>query len=247
METVLLADDEIVFKAVEGTCLRRERCRLIKASTARLQSIARSSRPDLMLLSLRGEESRVPLLKICDDRDLAAIPIIVLDLMSEAGGEALASDVAARSGAVDRLVVSRRPSGRPDLTDLDARLNAAIKRHLSILDRLLDRVSLAVPVQCRRAGRTFSARTKDLSPSGLFLKTDRQLVPGDKLSVSFKLPAAPGEPASVAGSCEVVRRVGPGGLEDPDLIPGLGLRFVEMGAEGRRALNQLVRGTKTEH
>lgn len=242
MQTVLLADDERVFKALEGTCLRREVCRLAKTSPARLVEAATAAPPDLIVLVIDGDEALRALLDLRGCMALSSIPIIALDVGGASRATRAVIDARGGTGLVDHLVVRKRRSGGIDLAALDRKLDEAIKRRLPILNRKVDRVVVSVPVRCRGEGFTFTVRTKNISPSGLFLKTERDLSPGDRIRVRFQLPAGvgPGKTWPVAATCQVVRRVGSGGA-DLDLIPGIGVRFIDLEKDARTVLRDFIR------
>lgn len=225
MATVLLVDDERIFKALEGTCLRRERCRLLKSSHARIPETSLAQRPDLIVLFVADDESLEAVCLLLADGSIASIPVLVLH-PARTTPPVVAAE---RTGEV------RRVSCGPDQ---DARVDAAIESLLPVLDRRGDRVTVSVPVRCRVSGRTVTLRTKNVSPSGLFLRSERPLALTGRFEVSFALPDTAGGTAPIAGTCEVVRQVG--AKDDRDLIPGLGVRFVEMGRAERAALKSFV-------
>ncbi|HEY3176072.1 MAG TPA: PilZ domain-containing protein [Candidatus Polarisedimenticolia bacterium] len=253
METVLLADDERIFRAVEGTCLRRERCRLLKATASALRDVAVARRPDLLVTSLADDETRLALHLVLSESSLASVPIIVVDFQN---GRAAARKALVKPAgrAAPVRVISGVRSG------LETRLDAAIKKSLPILDRASDRVSVSVPVRCRVERVSFVVRTKNISPTGLFLKTEKPLARGRRFMISFSLPGAfpggqgPGAieavahrpPSRITGLCEVVRQVATGlNGEHDDLIPGMGVRFVEIEQGARTTLARFVRAGGT--
>jgi len=262
MQTVLVADEERTFKALEGTCLRREVCRLVKATPGRLVETAAADPPDLIIvpLSRRGSPAALEMERALAGlgriRSLAAVPIIALDYSGRSGTAAAeGSGVPGLPGLVERLAMKSGPGAA-----LDSRLDEAIQRHLPALRRKIDRVAVSLPVQCRRRGAAFTLHTKNISPTGLFLKTERALAPGERIRVRFALPvtAPQGEkvrPAAtrktprrspVSATCLVVRRVGRD--DDNDLIPGVGVRFLDLDNDVRGALRHFVRrGAKASH
>jgi uncharacterized protein (TIGR02266 family) len=222
MQTVLLADDERVFKALEGTCLRRETCKLKKASLETLSTVAVSEPPDLIVLALTSPDSVQRLRDLRANEALSRVPIIALDFLGKSSARR----------TFPRVTLLPLKNGKAQ----DDRLDEAIKKHLPLMRRRVDRVGVSVPVKCRGEGFSFTVRTKNISPSGLFLKTSRELSPGDRIRVKFALP----ESEPIAATCQVVRRVGPGGNDDDDLIPGIGVRFIELEENGRSALLSFV-------
>lgn len=265
MATVLLFDDDILFKAVEGSCLRRERCHILKTAPEAAIATARKAHPDLVIAS-----SVTPLKDlgaVFKDSSLRRTPIVVLDfgLPGRRGGLSAMSATARRErpGAIEILSVPTDDRGRMDLESLDTRLDAAIGDLLPDVSHRTNRVAVSVAVECRGRGFARTLRTKNISPTGLFLKTDLRLSPGRKMKVRFRLPHAASAAgtgveartdtdASIAVDCVVVRRVdtaaprgagrdaGPQG-GNRDLIPGLGVRFVGLDAGGEEALGRFVR------
>jgi hypothetical protein len=258
MDTVLLVDDDILFKAVEGTCLRRERCRLVKTPPDNILEAALSERPDLIVTASTSDASRGELTRLLDAPPLEEIAIIVLEF----GGSTLGDEVRAagrkRPGVFETLTVPTDASGKLDLQAFDGLLDGCIQNSMSWRSRGGDRVPISLPVRCSGEGINVTLRTKNISPSGLFLKTDVSLVPGTMLDVRFTLPVSvltgtgleslPNavRPVPVVARCEVVREVGtgPARQSDQDLIPGLGVRFVDLGDEGRSALSRVAGGIR---
>ncbi|HZI94755.1 MAG TPA: PilZ domain-containing protein [Patescibacteria group bacterium] len=243
MQTVLLADDERVFKALEGTCLRREVCTLVKAPAERLAAVAAERSPDLIVLAIDNDAARAAFHDLREEEALSPIPIIALDFTSDAARRARRPTGSGRAGAVDLIAMKPGKSPRARLAEMDARLDVSIRRHLPILDRRIDRILLSVPVKCHDDTSSFTLRTKNISPAGLFLKTKRPLSPGQRLKVRFDLPmeSEPGRMIPIAATCQVVRRVGASERDNVDLIPGVGVRFVVLEAKGRTALDRFVR------
>jgi len=240
MPTVLLVDDEIVFKAVEGTCLRREPCRLVMAKRDAVPERADSDPPDLLIAAVSDDTSRSWLESLSRDTRLARLPMIVLD--ATVSGKRATLDRGAGSARIDVLRVQGGPD-RPDYAELDMRLDGAIKHHLPMLARRPDRVAVSLPVWCEGTGVHATLKTKNISTSGLFLKTDRPLAPGERLGVRFHIPVEGMARVPIAGVCEVVRRVqaaGPPSEADADLIPGVGVRFLDLGEDGARVLKRFV-------
>ncbi len=245
MATVLLFDDDILFKAVEGTCLRRERCRLVKAPPASAARAARRAGADLILASTAAR--RADLAAVFSDSTVARVPVLVLDFGGPRGIRADAQRAADGRGAPIRfLKVPTDDTGRLDLAALDPRFEAAIKEELPELDRRSDRVPISVPVECRGRGFTTVLRSRNISSTGLFLRTGLSLAPGRRFRFCLRLPGDPGgeDGPAVRGRCEVVRRVvdrPAGAAGHVDLIPGLGVRILDMDEKDRRTLSRFVR------
>ncbi|HKY31239.1 MAG TPA: PilZ domain-containing protein [Candidatus Polarisedimenticolia bacterium] len=229
---VLLLDDADIFKAVEGTCLRRERCRLIKAAAESLRPVASAERPSLLILSSHDAASKRRVLELRREPPLSEIPAVLLDFAGRGRVTAAPAPVGGRAPLA--LVAARKGRSGTDFSEMDGRLDAAIKTLMPELDRRIDRVAVSVAARCRGAGMAGTLRTKDISTSGLFLKTRRPPAPGQRFDVRLSL----GPRRSVSATCEVVRRVLHAGSKgaDGDLIEGIGARFVDLRGEEREAL-----------
>src|SRR5262245_21596992 len=163
MPTVLLVDDEQVFRAVEGTCLRRERARLVKALPENVADVASSVKPDLIVASYSDAPSRRRLRELCSHPDVSSIPILALDLQPTRGPRRPGLDAAEdREAPLEVLQVKRGSGGAPDLADLDPRLEAALKRRLPWLVRVVNRVPIDLAVRCTGAAISGTLRSKDL-------------------------------------------------------------------------------------
>lgn len=229
---VLLLDDADTFKAVEGTCLRRDRCRLVKASFEDLPQVASRSRPALVLASCADAEGRDRAIALCAEHALADVPVLLLDF-TKPGASARPTIPGSRRAPVEVLPARRRRSGGPDFEELDARVDDVVTRLVPQLLRRVDRLQISLIVSCKGPGLRSHLHTKDISPSGIFLKTDRPLTPGSRFAVSVRL----GPEEEVLGTCEVVRQVRAG---DSDLIPGIGARFIDLEDAGREVLRRFV-------
>ena len=243
METVLLVDDERLFKAVEGTCLRREKCRLVMAPVENLLQTAAEKNPDLILVAYSSDITE-ELLRVLKSRVLGGVPVIILELPLEPVSREVRESLEKRKSGSACVLVPVLRAGTPEMAAFDAQLDEQIQAAMSWGRRGGDRVSISLPVRCTGEGIKGTLRTKNISPSGLFLKTNRPVDPGTEFDVHFTLPSSvfSGEDRAVPviARCEVVRQVGSAGPLDQDLIPGLGVRFVDLGDEGRLALKRVA-------
>jgi len=230
---VLLLDDADTFKAVEGTCLRRDRCRLLKASFDELREVASRSHPALILASCADAPARARATALCAERELSDVPVLLLDFAEAGRAGARAWSPGGSRRAPVEVLSARKRAGQPDFAELDTRLDAAVTRLVPQLLRRMDRLLVNLSVACNGAGLRSRLRTKDVSPTGLFLKTDRPLTQGSRFGVSMQLD----EQQAVTATCEVVRQVREG---EADLIPGIGVRFVDLEDSGREALRRFV-------
>jgi CheY-like chemotaxis protein len=103
---------------------------------------------------------------------------------------------------------------------------------MSLGRRRYPRVDVAFPVRLEdAAGRTWHGESIDLSPGGVKVKTEANLLPGRRVRLNFKLP---GEPTGLTVASLTVRK-------DPN---GLALSFVDLEPAAferiRRVVNSLL-------
>ncbi len=217
MHKILLVDDMRSFLDLEATFLSRAECRLLTASTGlEALRVARAEKPDLIVLDIEMPEMNgIQACRILkSDAVTASVPVIVLTSMQ-------LEDEARRAGANHFL---RKPIDEPTFL-------AEVKRFLPIVERAETRVGVDIPVTLWRDGEAFEARLVNLSRTGFYVETGRHHPIGDRLEVSFSLPADPtGKP--VTGEALVVRHG-----EDPR---GFGCRFRQVSADTRLVVEDWV-------
>ncbi len=225
MSRVLMVDDAGLFRLLEASFLRRLGCEIVRVDeTPDLLDKARRSPPDLILLDadhpkLDGPEC-VRALKA--DPGLRPTPILVV---SSPEGAARCSDAGADAtlarplapGALEIALSTLGTLGPRDGTRRCARFH----------------VRLHVPdgAPPRRG------RAKDISRSGLFLILHEMIPLETSLGLSMRLPG-PGGPRRLRTRGIVVRQV----PNDPEshLIPGLGVRFVDLEASAAALIEGYV-------
>ena len=94
---------------------------------------------------------------------------------------------------------------------------------------------LVLEVRGKDYDRVFIGYAENLSLGGLMLSTPKQLKPGDRFPVQFVLPD---RTATVSCTCEVVWKRG---SHSGAPSKGVGLRFVGIGQEARKFLDQWIR------
>jgi len=226
MATILIADDEGLFVALETTPVLRAGLTLIPVRSSRdLLCHASTRQPDLILLDADilepGLLSSLKSLKA--DRRLSSVPIVL----------------AAREPARFRNALGGGDVvfGKP--VDPET-LGAALKFLLPVPRRGGARIALSVPVTCRIGGRTITLKTKDVGPGGVFLKTQKGPACGTRFEATFQLPcpsAMEFDQVVISAVCAVVRRVGP---EETDLIAGVGAAFVAIEKHDEERLKRFV-------
>ena len=225
MTRILLVDDVELFLELERTFLKRFGCEIQTARTGEeaLEKV-RSRRPDLILLDavmpgIGGYEACRILKSDPETKDIPVIFVVGdpdLDRMAEVGG----NEVVAKPIRQEALL-------------------EAIRRYVDIAEREAIRVPISVRVRIEGSDPgTRPLYSKDLSQAGIFLKATPPLPMGKRVGLHLRLPLPEGtEEIHVAG--EVVRQV----PEEPrsHLIPGVGIRFVEMQAGERAKVGRFVR------
>ena len=222
MALILIIDNDRIPAKIEGTSLCRSGNSLVSVRTAQESLTAilarmHESRPDLIIAG--GEVSTIERIKKTDD--LNAIPVIYEGFPSEREpAHNVGSDGFIASHATAALVLSE------------------IRRFLPASERASQRLPVGLKVVCRRGKEVFIAFTKDISSTGVFIKSTRPPEPGTQLKLSFTLP---GEREMLLESdAEVVRGV-PHRPEDHH-IGGAGARFTSMSPAVRIAISRFVRG-----
>lgn len=228
MTRILLVDDIELFLELERTFLKRFGCEIAIARTGReaLEQV-RLRRPDAILLDVVMPEmdgyEACKILK--SDPETSGIPVIFvaadpdLQKMAAAGGD----DIVAK------------PIRREALLEV-------LRRHVNIAERGADRVAVQLRVRLEDDGR--SLLSKDLSQGGIFLKADPTIPLGRKLALRFRLPFPEGT-EEVRATGEVVRQVSD--EEGSHLLPGVGVRFVDLPAKERARVGRFLRARRTDH
>jgi CheY-like chemotaxis protein len=224
MSRILMVDNAVLFQILETSFLRRVGCEIVRAASSdEVMDKARGLSPDLILLDDDHPriDARACLLSLRSDAELRSIPVLVIgDPWTVPGSEqetaiAFVSrplDPPALEGALSALAnVARRDDSRRP-----ARLRALVGGPTGAL-------------RCR---------VKNISRSGLFLSLPAPLPLRSAISVSLSLPAGYSRrPLKVR--CVVVRQV-PAAPESY-LIPGVGVRFVELDASSESLIDRYVK------
>jgi uncharacterized protein (TIGR02266 family) len=225
MARILIVDEAELFRRLERTFLRRAGFDLHAASTPEdLLTKARALRPDLILLHARraGGRCGVPCARtLGQDPATASIPVV---LVTEPGTTPPA-DLAARITLVPSPVDPRQ-------------LAETVCRRLGTVARGAARHPVRVAVRVRSEEGTLRGLTKDLSAEGLFLPTPRPPAAGARVRVRVTLPRGEQDAEVVDADGIVVRSI----PDDPGsyLVPGAGLRFVDLPESGRRTLEEFL-------
>jgi uncharacterized protein (TIGR02266 family) len=217
---VLLADDVELFLELEKTFLQREDCALLVARNGReALEIARRESPHLALLDLYMPEldGNEVCRQMKADPALRAIPV----LMVTHGGK-----------EEDRLRCEEAGCDGILFKPINRHLFlAAVRGHLSVIERAAHRVPARMIVhfgpQAEHLLREF---TVNLSTGGIFIEAAAPLPADSPLVVSFALPDRVAEVRCRARVAWVNR---PEHLLKPNLPPGMGVQFLDLGGAER--------------
>ncbi len=223
LSRVLVFDDAGLFRMLERSFVRRLGCEILRAQDGPDVIRKASARlPDLILLDAREPEldgaECVRALKAIPA--LHSTPVVVVTTIEEVPG-------CWAAGADAALARPLTPG--------------ALDRALSSLGGVAQRQGQ------RRAGRAWvqvagahglaRGRLKDISRSGLFLALREPMTETAPVAIALRLPGRAGDRTLRARGL-VVRQVSP----DPDshLIPGIGVRFVEIDPADEERIDRYV-------
>jgi len=215
---LLAVDDPRLLLILQPTFVRRVGWRVLTVRDTRETLVrAREVRPDLIVLDADGWGAECHRL-IELDADLADTPVVLLT----------SEPAATPSGSPVEAVV-RGPVDRSALL-------AAIRRFIAVPERAAPRRRISRPAKYFRDDDEQSGSIKDLGVDGIFLRCPTPPEVGETVRVVFDLPRP--EPSTIRAEARVVRVVDPG--RDSYLVPGAGLRFVDLTARDRDGLSAFV-------
>jgi uncharacterized protein (TIGR02266 family) len=222
MALILIIDNDRIPQKIEGTSLSRKGNSVISVRTSvdpidTVVARMHESRPDLVVAG--GEVSTIERLR--NDGELKTIPVIYEGFPSE-------REAAVRAGA-DGFIASHATA---------ALVLSEIRRFLPASERASQRLPVGLKVVCRSGREVFIAFTKDISATGLFIKSTRPPEPGTRLFLNFTLPGERKVP--LESEAEVVREVAH--RPEEHHIGGAGARFTSMSPAVRIAIGRFVRG-----
>ncbi len=223
MSRVLMIDDAGLFQMLEASFVRRLGCDIVRASDGPdVMDKARRTLPDLIVLDAErpGMDGPACLRALKSDPALRSIPVLVL---TSAEGVPRLCDAGA-----DATLTRPLESG-------------ALALALSSLERLRPRGdcrrSARLPVRVGSSAGSRRGRLKDISRTGLFLALPDPPPVDAPVSLSLRLPG-PGGRRRLEARGVVVRQV----PSDPEshLIPGVGVRFVDLDAAAVAHIERFV-------
>jgi len=161
-----------------GFLLDHERIQVLtRRDSQQAWEVAQADSPELIVIDLAGGEEHVALARrIKQDAQSASIPLVLI-VPSEQMESAEGLQAEALLGS---------PFEQADYFQ-------AIARFLPLPQRRESRHCINLRFRYAQGASTGQAFSRDLSPFGAFLKTDRILVPGTRIEVQFQLPGQPDE------------------------------------------------------
>ena len=218
---ILLVDDVRRYVELLKNYLRRTSCRIITASRGEEALAAcRREKPDLVFLDASIDDPGG--IELCrtlkSDPMLRAIPVVLVASreMIERCREAGCDDILLKPVAQEEFL-------------------ARVRRFVELREREEGRIPTSLRLRYRSRSGEVTAYTKDLSPHGTFIKTSDPLAVGARLKVTLHL-SKKGAPITL--DAEVMRVVRP--AAGSYLLPGMGVRFLEVTPEERRALEGFI-------
>ena len=182
--------------------------------------------PDLVFMALQmpGMDGATCCALLKGDPDLRRVPVVLV--APEDNDDDL--ERCDRAGC-DHVLV--RPVDRTALLTVG-------HRFLPGLDRLELRVPCLTLVVFRLRGRSAYGTSANLSTQGIFLAFDGEVATDDRLRLSFLVPGSDGAVVEATGRVAWVNGGTP--LCKPALPKGFGVEFVEVSAEGCRAIAEFM-------
>jgi uncharacterized protein (TIGR02266 family) len=223
MSRVLMIDDAGLLQMLESSFVRRLACDIVRASDGPdMMDKARRTSPDLILLDAErpGLDGPACLRVLKSDPSLRSIPVLVLTSAERAPG-------LCDAGADATLT---RPLG-----------SGVLALALSSVGRFQPRGDhrriARLPVRVGSPAGSRRGRLKDISRTGLFLALPDPLPVDAPVSLTLRLPEPDGRRRLEARGV-VVRQV----PSDPEshLIPGVGVRFVDLDAAAAARIERFV-------
>ena len=219
MAKVLLVDDVELFLELEKSYLEECGYDLVTADSGeetlrRIDELA----PDIVLLDfympgMNGDEVCIALKRSERWKDL---PII----MVTAAGQMEEIQQCLASGCDDYVT---KPVDKEELQE-------KIRRLLGLLDQqTAERVMLSLPVTIHFSGKSFQARTRDISLNGAYLQTDADIAENSAIDLTLSL----GDDASLHLLGKVKRN-------NPEASDGFGVYFIHPGEKEVTVLNDLI-------
>ena len=107
--------------------------------------------------------------------------------------------------------------------------------------RQAERFDFQLEVTAQSGHQFFTGFSENISAGGLFVSTYQTLPVGSTFEISFKVP---GVERTFEAECEV-RWVREYNVTAPDMVPGMGVRFVGLSPEDTQLLDQIIKRVET--
>ena len=101
--------------------------------------------------------------------------------------------------------------------------------------RSLQRVAIEADIGFQSDNNFFTGFSEDISEGGLFISTYDFKAIGTDIDVNFTLPS--GHTVIAKGVVRWVREVNP---LTPDMLPGMGVQFIDLGADDKSAIETFL-------
>jgi CheY-like chemotaxis protein len=216
--TVLLVQDVAAFRDLETTFLRRHELRVIaEESGEAARRRAHTDPPQIVLVDFADARASLALCgELKADPTLTRVPVVlVLPRTSRAAGQAAGADALIFKPVVQREFLD------------------AVRRFVPLTERRARRTPVNLRFTWRTEGGVVGhSFSRDLSPSGAFLESDRIPPLGCPLHLSFRLAA---EDAEIACGAHVRNVPEVGHL-------GFGVEFADLREDDRARLARFVDG-----
>jgi uncharacterized protein (TIGR02266 family) len=218
---ILLVDDLLALIDLQRNYLKRTTCRILTARDGgEALRVCRLEKPDLVFLdaAMPGMDGIETCRAIKTDPVLRRIAVVIV----APGGR---TEECLAAGSDDVLT---KPVSQDDFL-------LRVRRFVPLLERGESRIPASLRVEFKVRDSRYRAYTKDVSPHGVFLKTPRPLAPGTRLSLEVHLPGRE-DALLIQGEVRRVIEAHAGS----QLLPGIGVRFVDIDPEARRVLKDFI-------
>jgi DNA-binding response OmpR family regulator len=221
MKKVLIAKDLHALLLSQNSFLSRTGMQVFPVSSNdELLEVHQSVQADLIVtqLDLPGMNIEQVTSRIREDANMRSAPILMVCPNT--------SNAIEQCGRCGAATVIPRPVNPLVLL-------AKAQQLLAIAWRETFRALVNIVVEGHAGSSMFFCRSRDISVSGILLETEKPLHQGSTISCSFYLPEA----SQVQATAEVVRSAAPPDQKAPYQY---GLKFLQMNAEHRRALEMFI-------
>jgi CheY-like chemotaxis protein len=226
---ILLVDDVLPFIELQKNYLKRTTCRILTARTgSQALKVCRLDRPDLIFLdeAMPGMDGIEACRHLKADPLVGAVPVVIVT------GEARREEC--RQAGCDGVLI--KPFDAPAFLEM-------VRRFVPLMERNEGRIPVSCRVEFSAPSGSYTAYTRDVSLHGMFLKSPRPFAIGARLRLTLHLPMRPaaGGPRittslSLEGEVRRVVRPSPG----EHLLPGVGVRFLEMSPEAMDCIETFI-------